>query len=86
YSYLIEWNGKRIFISGDAETADVISQVKNLDLVIGPTWLLQDASGKNISIDTKKVIISHLRSEEKVDNKNPEKIIVPVQHQTFILP
>jgi len=86
YSYLIEWNGKRIFISGDATSADVISQIKNLDLVIAPTWLLHDASGKNISIDTKKVILSHLRSEEKVTNQNPEKIIVPLQHQTFILP
>jgi len=86
FSYLIEWNGKRIFISGDATSADVISQLKNLDLVIAPTWFLHDASGKNIRIDTKKVIVSHLRSEEKVNNQHPEKIIVPVQHQTITLP
>ena len=79
YSYLIEWNGKRIFVSGDAKTTDVISQLKNLDLVIAPLWFLHDASARDIRIDTKKIMVSHLRSNEKVTNQNPEKIIIPAQ-------
>ena len=84
-SYLIEWNGKRIFISGDAETADTICTMKNLDLVIAPAWLIRDANRRNLKIDTKKIILCHHRSQEIIDNRNKEKIVVPVQNQRIEL-
>jgi L-ascorbate metabolism protein UlaG (beta-lactamase superfamily) len=80
-SYLIDWNGRRIFISGDAETSDTLCTIKNLDLVIGPAWLVQDANKRNLKIDTKKIVICHHRSQQIIDNRNKEKITVPVQNQ-----
>jgi L-ascorbate metabolism protein UlaG (beta-lactamase superfamily) len=80
-SYLIVWDGKRIFISGDAETADTLCKMKNLDLVIAPAWVIMDANKRNLKIDTRKIIICHQRSQEGINNKNPDKIIVPIQNQ-----
>lgn len=31
YSYLISWHGKKIYLSGDTESADSIANVKNID-------------------------------------------------------
>ena len=84
YSYLIIWNNKKIFISGDTETADIICKIKNLDLVFAPSWLINDAYNRNLKIDTKKIILCHHRSQEIIDNRN-EKIIVPSQNQKFEL-
>jgi L-ascorbate metabolism protein UlaG (beta-lactamase superfamily) len=83
-SYLIVWNGKRVFISGDAETADTICTMKNLDLVICPYWLINDAYNRNLKIDTKKIILCHHRSVESINNKS-DKVIVPKQNQKFEL-
>jgi len=80
-SYLISWNGKRIFISGDAETADTICRIKKLDLAIAPPWVIRDANKRNLEIETKKIIICHHRSQEIFDNQNKEKIIIPKQNQ-----
>ncbi len=85
YSYLIEWDGKRIYISGDAENADVIGNMKNLDLVFAPGWLLNDASDKNIAIDTKKIVLYHHVSVEGIINNSKDKIIVPSRRQLIEL-
>jgi len=84
YSYLIVWNGKRIFISGDAETADTVCKIKNLDLVIAPYWVFTDASSRNLKIDTKKVIICHHRTRDQITTQD-EKIIIPIQNQRIEL-
>lgn len=79
-SYVIEWDGKRIFISGDAETADTLCAMKNLDLVIAPYWVIMDASTRNLKIDTRKIIICHHRTRDQITTKD-EKIIIPLQNQ-----
>lgn len=83
-SYLIEWNNKRIFISGDAEMADTIATIKNIDLVFAPYWLLHDAKDRNIKIDTEKIILYHHRSVGSINNQS-DIVIVPEQNQTFEL-
>lgn len=80
-SYLIEWNHKRIFISGDAVLADTICKLKNLDMVIAPSWLIHNAYERNLKIDTKKILLCHHRSQEIINNQS-EKVIVPRQNQT----
>lgn len=84
YSYLIEWNNKRIYISGDDESADTISTLDDLDLAFAPYWLLHNASERGIKIQTKQIILYHHPSVESIDNKS-EKVIVPVQYQKFEL-
>jgi len=85
YSYLVTWNNKRIFLSGDTETADRLCTMHDLDLVIAPTWAIQDANSRDLKIDTKKIIICHHRSREKIDNQSPKKIIVPEQNQNITM-
>ena len=83
-SYLIVWNKKRIYISGDTHLSDTINLMKNLDLVFAPAWLINDAYERGLKIDSKEIILYHHRSVESVNNKS-EKIIVPGQNQTFEL-
>lgn len=59
-SYLIEWNGKRIYISGDTEHAEAIGQHTNLDTAFVPYWLIMDAKDKSIKIDAKQIIVYHI--------------------------
>lgn len=84
FSYLINWNSKRIFISGDAESAKTISEIKNIDLVFAPSWLIKDAFVKELGIDAKKIILYHHRADEKINNKS-DKVVVPFQGQKFEL-
>jgi L-ascorbate metabolism protein UlaG (beta-lactamase superfamily) len=84
YSYLIVWNGKRIFISGDAETCDTVCKMKNLDLVIAPYWVFTDARSRQMKIDTKKVILCHHRTRDEITTQD-EKITIPVQNQKIEL-
>ncbi len=84
YSYLIQWDGKRIFISGDAENADTLVKMKDLDLVFAPYWVLLDANNRNLKIDSKKIIVYHLRNGDKITSGN-EKIIISKQYQEFEL-
>jgi len=39
-SYLITWHGKRIFISGDAESPQIIAAMTEIDWAFVPEWLL----------------------------------------------
>ena len=84
FSYLIVWNNKRIYISGDTHLAGTICSVADLDIVFAPAWLLNDAYESKLKIDTKEIILYHHRSVESVNN-NSEKIIVPEQDRKFVL-
>ncbi len=53
HSYLITWHGKRIFLSGDTESADLISTVKEMDWAFIPYWIMLDAKERGLKIDTK---------------------------------
>ena len=67
YSYLLEWHGKRFFISGDTEHPETIGKIKNIDYAFVPPWILSYAKAKNISIDAKTKVIYHLYPNEKVE-------------------
>lgn len=60
YSYLITWHGKKIFLSGDTESAETISTIENMDWAFIPYWILIDAKENDIEIDTKMYGIYHL--------------------------
>lgn len=64
HSYLITWNGKRIYLSGDTESAETIADIENIDWAFVPSWLLTDAEEKNIKIDAKKIGVYHLYPSE----------------------
>ncbi|WP_460219413.1 MBL fold metallo-hydrolase [Psychroserpens sp. MEBiC05023] len=80
YSYLITWHGKKIFLSGDTESAETIGTMKNIDWAFVPYWILVDAKEKKIEIDTKMYGVYHLANVQipsakenwdKIDNIHP---------------
>ncbi len=74
YSYMITWHGKKIFLSGDTESADTIAKMTDMEWAFVPYWILLDAAEKNIKIDAKMFGVYHLYPNQKVENPAPEKI------------
>lgn len=74
YSYLITWHGKRIFLSGDTETAETLSKIPNIDLAFVPAWVLSDAHRNNLRIDAQQFAIYHLYPDQKINLENPDRI------------
>lgn len=80
YSYLITWHNKKIFLSGDTESAETIGTLKNIDWAFVPYWILLDAKENDIKIDSKMFGIYHLATVQipsakekydKLDNIKP---------------
>ena len=86
YSYLITWNGKRIYLSGDTEGAETIAQVKSIDLAFVPSWIMSDAKEKNITIDAHGFAIYHLYPSETVTTSDPKIQILKEQGTLIDLP
>lgn len=76
YSYLVTWHNKRIFISGDTESADTIASLKNMDWLFAPAWVLSDAVEKNIKLNTKMIGIYHIGTKDQITTSQPEKILL----------
>ncbi|WP_299118956.1 hypothetical protein [uncultured Winogradskyella sp.] len=82
YSYLITWHDKRIFLSGDTESAETIGTLKNMDWAFVPYWVLLDAKENDIKIDAKMFGVYHLATvqipsaKEKYDDLDNIKPMV----------
>lgn len=76
YSYLITWHGKKIYLSGDTESAETIGKMKNLDWAFIPPWIVYDAKEKGIEIDSKMKAIYHLYPNQMTNNEIPSDIIL----------
>lgn len=74
YSYLITWHGKKIYFSGDTESAATIAGIDQIDWAFVPTWIWMDAKENNLQINATKVAIYHLYPDQSVTNSMPEKI------------
>lgn len=73
YSYLITWHGKRIFFSGDTESAETIARVKGINWAFAPTWIITDAIKNKLKIDAEKIGVYHLYPNQKITNSSPDK-------------
>lgn len=75
-SYLISWHGKKIYISGDAESKDLetVRQLKGLDWAFINPWLFVAAQREEIKIDSKMLGVYHLYPKQKVEGEAPENI------------
>lgn len=74
YSYLITWHSKKIYFSGDTESAVTIANVEQIDWAFIPTWIWMDAKENNLQINATKIAIYHLYPNQSVINSMPEKI------------
>jgi hypothetical protein len=73
YSYLITWHGKRIFFSGDTESAETIASFKEINWAFVPTWMISDAIKNKLKIDAEKIGVYHLYPNQKITNSAPNK-------------
>jgi len=76
YSYVIEWHGKKLFVSGDTEHPETIGMIKNIDFAFIPTWILFYAKEKNINVDAKTKVLYHLHPNEEIEEKKSEDFII----------
>lgn len=83
YSYLINWHGKKIFISGDTEHAEIFNQVKEIDWAFVPVWILQDAKEENIKIDAEQFGLYHIGQNDKITTE--EKNIKLLDEQGVVI-
>lgn len=85
-SYLITWHGKRIFLSGDTESAETIALQSNMDWAFIPAWLIMDANEKGIKIDTRMVGLYHIGPNDKITSDNPKIKLFDRQGETISIP
>ena len=86
YSYLITWHGKKIYLSGDAESADTLAGVKDIDWAFVPAWLMVDVVEKDIKPDVKKIAIYHIGPRDTVNITGDKIIMLKKQGEVFSLP
>jgi L-ascorbate metabolism protein UlaG (beta-lactamase superfamily) len=76
YSYLIEWHGKRIFLSGDTEHAEVVVSIEDLDWAFMPAWLIQEVYVyQEKKVDSKMIAVYHIGEKDNI-NIESEKILM----------
>lgn len=85
-SYLITWHGKRIYFSGDTETADTMATVKNIDYAFVPAWLMSDANEKDIKLDVGNLVIYHIGPRDNITTDNPKINLLKTEGQRINIP
>jgi L-ascorbate metabolism protein UlaG (beta-lactamase superfamily) len=86
YSYLIVWHNKRIFISGDTESADTVAKINKIDWLFAPSWLIMDAKDKNIKIDAEKIGLYHIGPKDQITSTNPKIQLLNKSGDIIIIP
>lgn len=74
YSYVIIWHGKKIYLSGDTESAETIGKVKGIDYAFVPGWIMTDAYEKKMKVDAKQFYVYHLYPNQKVNPDIPKNV------------
>ena len=81
YSYVVEWNGRRLFFTGDTEDPSALLAARDLDAAFVSPWLLRAVQRRGARIDARSVIVYHHR-----DDETPPPVqdrVVPRQGQTI---
>jgi|SRR5690554_4950978 len=76
YSYLITWHDKKIYLSGDTESAETIASVKGIDWAFIPAWIFLDARENNIEIDTKMFAMYHIGPKDNISIEHPQYVLL----------
>jgi L-ascorbate metabolism protein UlaG (beta-lactamase superfamily) len=66
YSYLVTWHGRRLYFTGDTDSADQLLAMKNLDVAFVSPWLFDAAATASRRIDAKRIVIYHQTTDERV--------------------
>jgi L-ascorbate metabolism protein UlaG (beta-lactamase superfamily) len=83
YSYLVTWEGNRLYFTGDTESTDQLLKMKDLDAAFVSPWLIAEIAKRNQRIDTKKLIVYHHTEEERIPPL--QNYLRPKQGDSFVL-
>jgi L-ascorbate metabolism protein UlaG (beta-lactamase superfamily) len=83
YSYVVEWNGLRLYFTGDTEDATALLAAKDLDVAFVSPWLLRAVQKAGRRIDARTMVVYHHRDGEAVPPFQDR--IVPAQGQALVL-
>jgi hypothetical protein len=86
YSYLITWHGKKIFLSGDAESTATIEGIKEMDWAFVPGWLLLSISRNKLKIDTKMFGLYHIGPKDDIQVDDPKILVLDKTGETITIP
>jgi L-ascorbate metabolism protein UlaG (beta-lactamase superfamily) len=66
YSYILTWQGKRLYFSGDTDDGRSVILAKNLDAAFVSPWLYRIVMKVGRRIDAKRVVIYHHEAGQQV--------------------
>ena len=82
-SYLVTWNGLRLYFTGDTESTERLLAMKDLDAAFVSPWLLDAVAKKKARIDARQVVVYHQAPTEAVPDFQKRRL--PKQGETFTL-
>jgi len=83
YSYLITWHGKRIFLSGDTESAEIIMGINDMDWVFIPAWLVAPIQESGTRLDAKHIGIYHIGPKDDINIKGDRVLMLDKQGEVI---
>ena len=83
YSYVVEWNGLRLYFTGDTEDTGALLAAKDLDVAFVSPWLLRAVQAAGRRIDARTVVVYHHQDGEKVPAFQDR--VVPAQGEVLRL-
>ena len=84
FSYLVTWQGRKLYFSGDTESDDALLNMPGLDVAFVSPWVLFAAAKAGKRVDAKKIVVYHHRADQ---TKPPYPgSVVPKQGETFTVP
>lgn len=84
YSYLVTWNGRRLYFTGDTDDAARLLEMKNLDVAFVSPWLFSRTQKGGQRIDARQIVIYHHKAGEAVPGC-AAACSVPKQGETLLL-
>jgi L-ascorbate metabolism protein UlaG (beta-lactamase superfamily) len=83
YSYVVEWNGRRLYFTGDTEDTTALLAAKGLEVAFVSPWLLRAVQKAGKRIDARTVVVYHHQDGETVPAFQDR--VVPAQGQVLRL-
>jgi hypothetical protein len=66
YSYLVTWQGQRLYFTGDTDDTAALLEAKNLDVAFVSPWLFRAVQKSGRRIDARRIVIYHHTADETV--------------------
>jgi L-ascorbate metabolism protein UlaG (beta-lactamase superfamily) len=82
-SYLVTWNGLRLYLTGDTDSTAALLAAKNLDVAFVSPWILGEVHEQGKRIDARRIIVYHHRPGEKPPTY--QNAVAPRQGEVLVL-